>query len=147
MKLFSKIPVLISLIVLSSFTALPGGEGFEVYLNNKLVIQQFGSDIQQVKSLSLTKSSMNDKLTLKYYHCGRVGKNRIVTIKDAQDKTIKTFHYPDTTPVSAMEIPLKEILNVKGITSLKIFYSSTELPQGRNVLAINTGSSSVVVTP
>jgi hypothetical protein len=59
-----------------------GGEGFEIYLNNKLVLQQFGKDINTVKSLQLDQSVSNGQLAIRYFHCGQPGKSRVVTIKD-----------------------------------------------------------------
>lgn len=122
-----------------SFSPKPGGEGFEISLNNKIVIQQFGSDMNNVKSLQLNQSRLDDQLTIKYHHCGRVGKNRIVTIKDGQNNILKKFIYADvTTPVAAMTIPVQDILNLKKSagSTLKLFYSSSELPSGRILASI-----------
>jgi hypothetical protein len=140
MKTLSKI-MLLSIIVsfVTAFTK-PGGEGFEIYLNNKLVAQQFGDKMNQVPSIKIDRNSVNDKLTLKYYHCGQSGKNRLVLIKDNLDNTIKTYRYPDTTPVTAMEIPLKDVLVKNGISLIKIYYSSSLLPKGRTVLEMKTGN-------
>ncbi len=62
---------------LLSFTSNFGGEGFEISLNGKVVLQQFGKDMAVVKTLQLIAASPNDKLTIRYHHCGNVGKNRI----------------------------------------------------------------------
>jgi len=35
--------LLLASVTFSSFTDRKGGEGFEIYLNNKLVVQQFGN--------------------------------------------------------------------------------------------------------
>lgn len=128
--------------ILSSFSPKPGGEGFEIYLNNKVVLQQYGGDMNTVKSLQLTQSSAADQLTVKYHHCGKIGKNRIITIKDGQNKVLKEFRYTDAaTPVSAMAINVKDILSLKkGSSTLKLFYSSSELPNGRVLASINTSS-------
>jgi hypothetical protein len=125
---------------LFSFTPKPGGEGFEIYLNNKVMIQKFGTEINTVQSLSLNNSSPDDKLTIKYHHCGRVGKNRIVTIKDAQNKSLKEFHYADaTSSVSSMLVNVKEIISLKkgNNNTLKLLYSSTEIPAGRVLARMN----------
>lgn len=114
------------------FTALPGGEGFEVYLNNKLVIQAHGTGINDLKSLDLKNSSPGDKLSVKYFHCGRIGKDRVVTLKNASNTVIKTFRYPDTQSNTSMDVPLKDIH-----VSLRLFYSSTELPKERALIILN----------
>ncbi len=126
---------------LFSFSPKPGGEGFEIYLNNKAVIQQYGPEMDKVQSLQLTVKSPGDKLTIKYHHCGKAGKNRIVTVKDNQNNVLKEFRYADAaTPVSAMSIPVKDILSSKkgGTQTLKLYYASSELPNGRMLVSINT---------
>ena len=134
-------------ITLLSFSLKPaGGEGFEIYLNNKVILQQYGSDMNQVKSLQLNQASPDDKLTIKYHHCGRVGKNRIVTIKDGQNNVLKEFRYADSaTPVAAMSVPVKDMLDLKKGSSItiKLYYSSSELPNGRMLASITTKSTSL----
>ncbi len=141
-SIISKTTVLVAICTtLFSFSTKPGGEGFEIYLNNKVVLQQYGGDMNTVKSLQLKSSSTTDKLTIKYHHCGKVGKNRVITIKDGQNKVLKEFRYTDAaTPVSAMAINVKDILSLKKVSSstLKLFYSSSELPNGRVLASINT---------
>ena len=131
---------------LFSFSPKPGGEGFEIYLNNKVLLQQYGSQMDAVKSLSLNQSSYNDQLTIKYHHCGKVGKNRIVTLKDGQNKMLKEWHFADAeTPVAAMAVNVKDILSLqKGNGRLNLFYSSSELPNGRLLTVIIPGNTTGV---
>ena len=56
---------------ISSYKANLGGEGFEVYLNDKLVLQQYGNDMDKIKNLQLDQSASNGQLAIRYYHCGR----------------------------------------------------------------------------
>lgn len=128
--------------VLFSFSPKPGGEGFEIYLNNKVMIQKFGSEINSVQSLHLDQSLSAAQITIKYHHCGKVGKNRIITIKDGQNKILKEFRYTDAaTPVAAMSLNVKEILNLKtGNSTLKLFYMSSELTQERLLTKILTSN-------
>lgn len=139
-KIFSKrIAMMAVSATLLSFSPKKGGEGFEISLNNKIVIQQFGSDMNNVKSLQLNQNRPDDQLTIKYHHCGKVGKNRVVIIKDGQNNILKKFNYADvTTPVAAMTIPVQDILNLKKSagSTLKLFYSSSELPSGRILASI-----------
>lgn len=133
---------------LLSFTNF-GGEGFEIFLNNKVVVQQFAPKFNASQQLKLSPHSANDQLTIKYHHCGRVGKNRIITIKDLQNNRMKEWRFTDAaTPVAAMQCNVKDILNLakKNGQSFKLYYSSNELPEGRlltniviegNVYAVN----------
>ena len=143
MKLFWNIPALCTLVILLSSTSpAPGGEGFEIYLNSKLVVQHWGADFQELKTIQLEKVTAADKLKIKYYHCGRSAKNRTVLIQTEQGQTLKTFRYPDTAPVTAMEVPLGGLVHTKS-TRLKLFYSSSELPSGRTIATLKTTSSSL----
>lgn len=129
---------------LLSFSLKPGGEGFEIYLNNKVLLQRYGSDMNAIQSLQLNQGGPNDQLIIKYHHCGKIGKNRIITIKDVQDKALKEFRYADAlTPVAAMAVNTKEIMNLKkgNRNVLKLYYSSSELPNGRMLVTLNMGAA------
>lgn len=123
----------------------PGGEGFEILLNDKLLVQRFGSNMDNTATLSLSSASTTDKLVIKYHHCGQVGKKRVITIKDDQNKILKEFKYNDDgKPVLGIHVPVKDILDLKkGNTVLKLYYSSAELPNGRMLASINTGRQTV----
>jgi len=112
-----------------------GGEGFEVYLNNKLVIQQFGEKIDNVKSLQLDQSASNGQIAIRYYHCGQPGKNRVVTIKDEQNVVLKEWKFGDTKDVSAkICCNVKDILalpKIKAGRKVNLYYTSAQLPNGR----------------
>src|SRR4026208_1878559 len=118
-----------------------GGEGFEVYLNNKLVIQQFGEKMNNVKSLELDQSASNGQLAIRYFHCGQPGKSRVITIKDEQNVVLKEWRFGDTKEASArLCCNVKDILSlpkIKAGKKVNLYYTSTELPKGR-LLAILT---------
>jgi len=139
-----------SVKTISSYKNNFGGEGFEVYLNDKLVLQQYGKDIDQVKSLQLDQSVSNGQLAIRYYHCGRPGKGRVVTIRDEQNVVLKEWKFGDAKDASA-----KVCCNVKDILALpklkagqkvNLYYSSNELPKGR-LLAILTTANKNAVQP
>jgi len=129
---------------LFSFISPAGGEGFEIYLNNKLVLQKFGNDMDKVQTISLDESSLNGELSVKYHHCGRVGKNRVLTIKDADNKTLKEWKFGDVSqPSASMKCGVKEIysLKLKNNAKLHLYYASSELPKGRMLATINASAS------
>ena len=146
-KAIKRLAAVASMAILLSFsTGNGGGEGFEIYLNNKLVLQQYGSDMNHVKLLNLDKAADNDQLSVRYHHCGRVGKSRIITIKDAQDKVLKEWKFTDVPDVAArMSCKVKDILGLRNgkNNTLKLYYSSSELPKGRQLTSIVTGAKNV----
>ena len=80
---------------ISSYKSNFGGEGFEVYLNDKLVLQQYGEKMNIVKTVELDQSAGNGELAIRYYHCGRPGKSRVVTIKDEKNVVLKEWRFGD----------------------------------------------------
>src|SRR5688572_234230 len=139
--LITKIAVLAIFGVSSSaFISKPGGEGFEIYLNNKVVVQNWGAEIKKVKNLQLSQASANDKLTVKYYHCGKAGNQRTVSIRNAKNQVLRSFRYPDTKSATAMEVPVTEILKLHDQT-VNLYYSSSELTAAKLLLTINTGGT------
>jgi len=144
MKSYSKRIFTWSLLVmlcatLFSFSAKRGGDSFEIVLNGKRVLQQFVYVSKGVQTIQLTPTSDNDKLDIYYNHCGQVGKNRYITIKDDKDQPLKVWKIADAVDKNgAMSFKLKDILSLRKnkTDKLNLFYSSSELPSGRTLATI-----------
>jgi hypothetical protein len=130
--------------LVSSFTSNRGGEGFEVFVGSKLVLQQFGRQMNAVNTMHLDKRFSNEKLVVKYYHCGRVGKERTISIRDARGNMLREWKYPDQHTASfaagegAMSVAVNEVLHTKanGGGALGLYYASSEIPNGRLLVNI-----------
>ncbi|WP_276503474.1 hypothetical protein [Terrimonas pollutisoli] len=145
-KLLQAAGILAISATIFSFSSGAGGEGFEIYLNNKVVLQQFGNEMKVVKTLRLDQSNENDELSVRYHHCGKVGKNRVITIKDGNDNVLKQWKFTDASSAAAsMTCKVKDILALqKGKDkTIKLYYASTELPQGRQLASIVAGTKAV----
>jgi len=146
MKSNSKLIAVKSLLILVcatlfSFSPKRGGDSFEIVLNGKRVLQQFVYASKGVQTIQLAPTSDNDKLDIYYSHCGQVGKDRYLTIKNEKDQPIKVWKFVDATDNNvAMSLKLKDILSLRKnkTDKLNLFYSSSELPKGK-VLAIIAG--------
>jgi hypothetical protein len=140
------IAILAIAVITLSFSSTFGGEGFQISLNGKVLLEQYGKDMDAVKNLELTKALPNDKITIRYYHCGRIGKSRVVTVKDINDKTVKEWRYRDpNASVSDMSCSVQDFLSLKKKNNvLKLYYSSSELPNGRQLATVILGGSSIV---
>lgn len=127
-------------LTLFSFTMNRGGEGFEIYLNNRLLVQQYGNNSSAVQHVSLDQRTVSGQLTVKYWHCGRRGLDRVITIKDQNNHLLKEWHFPNSNePTPAMNCQVNEILKLKkaNVTELNLYYSSSELPKGRMLASID----------
>jgi hypothetical protein len=145
-KAIKMLPVVGICAMLFSFSSPWGGEGFQIFLNNKVVLQQFGNDMNSVKTLNLHQASPNDEISVRYHHCGKIGKNRIITIKDEQDKVLKQWKFSNSSEVlDPMTCKVKDILGLKNgkSSTLKLYYSSSELVKERQLASISVGAKSI----
>ena len=135
---------------ISSYKSNFGGEGFEVYLNDKLILQQYGEKMNVVKTLELDQSASNGQLAIRYYHCGKPGKSRVVTIKDEQNVVLKEWRFGDAKDASArVSCNVKDIFALpkfKAGKKVNLYYSATELPNGR-LLATLTAVNKAAAQP
>jgi len=135
-----------TIICLQAFTAKAGGESFEIYLNNKLILRQAVTQSLTLQSLQLDKANKDDELVIYYNHCGTTGKNRTIAIKDDKGNTIKEWKFADATGSNkGMTILVKELLQLEKNYShagLNIVYSSQELPKGRALSALQFNGKS-----
>ena len=122
-----------------SFASPRGGDSFEIWLNGRMVLQQFVHVSKGVQTLQLNGSSENDRLEVYYRHCGQIGKNRYMTIQDESGHALKVWKFADAIDNNtAMSFKVKDILRLKKNKSskLNLFYSSHELPDGRLLATI-----------
>ena len=133
-----------------AFVAPAGGEGFEIYIDNKLVLQQFNQEMKELKNIQLTAAQSKSMLQVKYYHCGMVGKGRILELKNANQKTIKRWEFDNSEGKNfAITVAVKEILDSKDKTdngTIYLYYSSKETPQGRLLAGIVPSANKKPVT-
>lgn len=131
-------------MALVSFSKVKGGDYFEIYLNNKLVVQQALHADKKIKQLSLQQSNYKDQLKVVYSECGRVGEERKITIKDGQGRVLKQWNFVNgTKSAKEMIVNVKDILDLKkGNAVLQLVYSSRELSKGQVLASITRANNS-----
>ena len=132
--------------VLFSFTKPAGGDSFEIYLNNKLLLQQYVVMMKSVKTISLDQSNYNGEIEIVYSHCGQTGKERKVMIRDDQNKLLKQWSFSDVSGSGSklMSCKTKEIMDLQKTNSsgsLSLYYASKELPAGRLLATISVSKN------
>jgi hypothetical protein len=74
-------------------------------------------------------------LSINYSHCGVVGTSRNISIKDAQNKLIKEWHFVDSK--SPMTCTVKDIAALqKSNAALSLYYTSREIPKGKLLVTL-----------
>jgi hypothetical protein len=143
-------------VVLFSFSfktaeSIFGGEGFEVYLNNKVILQQYGNDMNTTKIIRFDQAAGNGELAIRYYHCGQPGKGRVVTIKDEHNVVLKEWKFGDAKDASAkVSCNMKDIFalpRLKDGKKVNLYYSSDQLPNGRLLAILTTANKSNTTQP
>ena len=133
--------------VMTAFINPFGGEGYEIYIDNKLVIQQFGQQMKQVKNLQFNSSQKESELSVKFFHCGMAGKSRTLELRTPDKQVLKQWQFKNEEAKNfAITVPVKEILDLQkksGAGTLHLFYSSKEAPDGRLLAGIVTSDKSV----
>jgi hypothetical protein len=124
--------------ILFSFSTV-GGESFTIHLNDKLIIQHYVTSNSSAPSITINQGNVNDKLSVYYNECGRIGKERKLTVLNAEDNVLKAWSFTDAASEhSSMTCSIKDILSLKGKSGnkLKLLYSSREVSKGRLLATI-----------
>lgn len=126
--------------ILFSFAPLPGAHSVKVYLDSKLVIDQYVNFKSEAPKLTLDPPEKYAQLIVKYNECGRTVTGRVLTLKDAQDKVLKDWRYEGSSTgfSESMACSIKDIiaLKQKGSNTLKLYYSSKDFPEGHQVASL-----------
>jgi len=141
MKTFTKLTLLlVASVVLFSFALLPGGDHYEVYLDDKLVLEQSVHGQKSIPSVNVDQRAEQSILSIQYSHCGKIGTARMIRIKDGQNKVLKEWQFADaaTGTKSPMTFKVKDLasLKQKNGTTLNLVYSSKEIPEGRSLASV-----------
>ncbi|HPH45541.1 MAG TPA: hypothetical protein PLJ60_01995 [Chryseolinea sp.] len=123
-----------------------GAHSVQIYLDSKLVIEQYISSKANTPKLILNPSEKHNELIVKYNECGRTVSGRKITLKDDHDKVLKdwSFEGESTGYKESMSCLVKDIiaLKPKGSNTLKLYYSSTDFPDGSQIASIVIGDKS-----
>jgi len=136
-RAFIKVFMLITLSLTAfGFTAKFGLDGYEIYLNNKLILKQYVNQPVSLRILQLDKANEGDELRIKYTHCSNKGPGtgRSIVLKDEQGNTLKKWAFADATGSDFdMKIAAKELLQIekKNVRhELSLYYTARELSKG-----------------
>ncbi|MBS1661232.1 MAG: hypothetical protein JST68_09295 [Bacteroidetes bacterium] len=140
---------ILGLIVLAK-PLMAGGDVYRIFLNGKQVLEQYvyAAKPLDLAGLPLSEANSNDKLVAYYSHCGTIGKDRTITIRDEHGTVLKEWKFADAAAGAkdnGMEIPVKEILALQARgRGLSMYYSSQQLPAGRLLTKVGKAARPIV---
>lgn len=127
------IGLLVFLISFAAISAKAGGDGYEIYLNNKLILKQYQGQTLSLTSLVLSQANVNDKIVICYTRCNvpdKSGKTRSITIKDNNGNVLRVWTFNNLAEdKGTMSIPVREILDLQkksGEKPISIFYAAQD---------------------
>ena len=125
-------------LMLASFTPLPGVDTFEVYLDDKLLMNERAFGQRNETTLALDENSQS-MLSIHYNHCGITGASRSLSIRDDKSQLLKqwTFADVDASVKDPMPVPVKEIVAIAGNKSVGLYYQSKELDEAVKLVTVN----------
>ncbi|HVF97704.1 MAG TPA: hypothetical protein VM871_10295 [Flavisolibacter sp.] len=130
-------------IALESFSKKPGGDYFKIFLNDRLMTEQYLTQPTNLSLFSLSAANRNDKLTIHFSHCGTAGKNRAISLKDEKGNLLKEWKFADSKSI-ALQIEVRDVLQATSAKSIcTVFYSSKERPSGQALTKLDLKKASV----
>lgn len=130
--------------ILFSFAPRPGAHSVQVYLDSKLMIDQYVNFKSEAPRLVLDPAEKFNQLIVKYSECGRTVTGRVLTLKDDHNNVVKDWRYEGSSKgfSESMSCAVKDIvaLKQKGSHTLKLFYSSNDFPEGHQVAYLVIGT-------
>jgi hypothetical protein len=118
-----------------------GSDSYKVYLNDKLVLQQYVMrQAAAIPTLPLEGAEATDQLRIYYNHCGKIGTSRKLSIKSDADKKLKDWSFADVSGTdTGMNFQVKDILSLGKVNDkVKIIYTSNEIPGGITLASVIT---------
>jgi hypothetical protein len=131
-------------LTLFSFISMPGAHSFQVYLDNKLIADQYiARDFKAPKVVIDATEKYND-IIVKYNECNRTVSGRSLSLKDEHDNILKQWNFEGQTSgfKDPMICKVKDIiaLKPKGDNTLKLYYSSADFKEGQLVANLVIGT-------
>jgi hypothetical protein len=123
-----------------------GGDSLEIYLNQKMVLQQFMHVDKSIKTIALDQSDYDKQLNVYYRHCGIAGKGRKISVQDESHKLVKSLQFADGADKNAvMSMKVKDLFPGKNIDGKKVqlYYTSKEMPEGKLLATLVYSNHSV----
>ena len=139
---FTWMVIIIAGITLFSFSSPSGGDRFEVYLNKKLIFQEFVhlSENKKVKTFQLNRNNLSGQIDVVYSHCGQAGKNRSIKITNSENQVVREWNFGNGKDHNAtMNFQVKDLLlaeKAKSAEQLNLYYASEQIPNGKLLASI-----------
>jgi hypothetical protein len=124
--------------ILASFDMKPGSHSFQVFLDDRLVIERYARADMEAPTIDI--SGQHKTIDVRYSECGRTVSGRKLTLKDSNNNVLKIWQYDGTSSglTDAMACPVRDIVAIakeRG-TTFRLSYSSNDFPAGFHIVTV-----------
>lgn len=119
----------VACMLLSAFAMFPGGDRYEVFLDNELIIKEHVYGQRKDSPLPIDQHA-NATVTVSYSHCGVTGTSRTLSLRDESQRLIREWKFADVSPSieDPMTIQVKEMVAAaSGKSNISLYYQSKEV--------------------
>lgn len=143
LRISATVFTVLTALALCSFVPFPGGDSYEVYLNNELLIKEHLYGRNEAPSLPLSAIS-GDELSVTFSHCGKIGTSRKISLKDDKNAILKEWAFADSPDIkNRMKIKPTEIRTFCAKHSAtKLVYTSNEQRSDIILVSLNLTDAS-----
>jgi hypothetical protein len=137
---YSLLGIMVSIAVFS-FSAPSGADSFQIYLDKKLIVEDYVHLAKKVKTINIQAANHNSQLEVYYNHCGELGRSRTIVLKDNQNRILREFRFKDGNKF--MTCKVSDFIDFKKknpVPAINLYYSAQQSPEPRllaNIL-VNT---------
>jgi len=124
-------------LVTMAFSPKLGLDGYEIYLNDKLIMKQYINQPLNLRTLQLEKAAPEDLLWIKYNHCtikSGSGSDRTIVLKDDKGHELKEWQFANNStenkPMKVSVAELRQLEQTHADHQISLYYKAKELPGG-----------------
>ncbi|KIC95355.1 hypothetical protein [Flavihumibacter solisilvae] len=142
---FRPVAILACSAALLSFSYRLGSDHFTISINGTKLIEQYVATKSPAKVIYLDKYNAEDKVSIYYSHCGKIGSSRTVLLKDSRNNTLKEWSFSDSQKEAEMTFKMKDIMTVQHANKsarLSLYYKAGELDKAMLLAGINSSQAS-----
>jgi hypothetical protein len=133
--------VIVSLAIFS-FGTPAGADNFQIYLDKKLVVQEFVHLIKKPQTINLQAAHQNSQIDVYYNHCGELGKSRTIVLKDNQNRVLREFHFKDGNKFMTCKVSaFVDFKKKDAIPAIHLYYAAKQSPEPRLLANIMVNAS------
>jgi hypothetical protein len=123
-----KLMFLMALATVLAAWRSPGGDSFELYVQDKLIVRYFYASKTPVPTVRLGQDAVRGTVALTFSHCGRTDTQRQITARDASGKVIKVWSFPNAGGKTGNRMTLTWDGIQKRNPTMSLYYQAQEFP-------------------